>query len=201
LNDKNYLVLKDPLSTPPYQPSDSEEEDISTVKITTSKPSSSSSEHNFLEDGEETPINHHTVKTGFTHLNKSPRNYHTSQIMSNNDYEEDEHVDDNTHYPDEPIQLGLSGHPLGPTEKESNIFMSNQKKIRLDSAFPLNHDLIKRFVSQVRNEDFKSPIEKLIDNACWRQILRTAKGRCQDVNSVTQTARRLELLTLERYIF
>jgi hypothetical protein len=125
--------------------------------------------------------------------------------MSNNDdHEEGEYVEDNENlpYPDEPnIQLGLNGQPLESTEKESSIFMSNQKKIRIDSAYPINTELIKRFVSQIRNEDFKTSIEKLIDDASWRQILRIAKGRCQDRNSVTQSARLLELTSLENYIF
>jgi hypothetical protein len=202
VKNKSYLVYNDPPQTPPYQPSDSEEEDASTVKISRSKSSSSSFINYSTEDGSETPLNFHKERTGATHLNTSPRNSHTSQIMSNDDHEEGEYVEDNTHPPDEPeIQFGLSGQPLESSEKESNIFMSNQKKIRIDSAYPITHELIKKFVSQVRNEDFKSPIEKLIDHASWRQILRTAKGRCQDINSATHSARLLELLSLERFMF
>jgi hypothetical protein len=100
-----------------------------------------------------------------------------------------------------PIQLGFNGKPLTSTEVESSIFMSKNKKIRLDSASPIDHSLIKRFTSQVKNEDFKSPIEKLIDPVCWRQILRIAKGRNQDVNSIPQQARLQQILLLETYVF
>jgi hypothetical protein len=92
LLDDTYLVLQDPPSTPLYQPSDSEEEDIPTVKIP--KSSKSSLLLSPLEDGEETPINHHLVKTGVTLLNKSPHIPYNTQIMSNLDYEE-ENVEDN----------------------------------------------------------------------------------------------------------
>jgi hypothetical protein len=215
------LYPKEAPATPLYQSdpykSDSDNGDLSTVKISKSTHSSSNP---FSITEEEDHINHHLIRSGVTTLRtKSPNNNtgfpsvvvdytalnsssHASDNMSN-DQQNDHDYQDNEMEEGEttPIQHGFNGKQLSSTEGESSVFMSTTKKIRLDSASPIDHSLIKKFIFQVKNEDFKSPIEKLIDGVCWRQILRLAKGRNQDVNSITQHARLQQILLLETYVF
>jgi hypothetical protein len=73
--------------------------------------------------------------------------------------------------------------------------MSSRPKIR-----PLDQ-LVKRFVSQIRNDDFSQEIKRLIDPISWKQIIRICKGRCQDVNSIPQRDRLEQILRLEAYVF
>jgi hypothetical protein len=80
------------------------------------------------------------------------------------------------------------------------VFVSNSVKIRLDGNNPLNHDLVKRFVTQVKNNDFKTPIEDLIDSLSWMQILIIAKGMNQNTNSISEISRLKELDYLDSYV-
>jgi hypothetical protein len=98
-------------------------------------------------------------------------------------------------------QIGLNGKPITSSPSGSNIYMSSRPKIRLDMSIPIDHQLIKRFVSQIRNEDFSIEIEKLIDLISWKQILRICKGRNRDINSISQTLRLEQILQLETYLF
>jgi hypothetical protein len=198
-------------STPLYQPeSDSESEgdnnDQSTVKISKSKSFNySSSYYPTSQQEEEGYINHHVIKSGVTIFRKQNNTPSTEP----DNMSQDQSPADDQNCPDyefeegevNPIQLGFNGKPLVSTEVESSIFMSTGKKFRLDGASPIDHSLIKRFISQVKNEDFKSPIEKLIDPVSWKQILRVAKGRNQDINSIPQHARLQQILSLETYVF
>jgi hypothetical protein len=68
-------------------------------------------------------------------------------------------------------------------------------------SIPIDHQLVKRFVSQVRNEDFSIEIEKLIDPISWKQIFRICKGRNRDENSISQTLRLEQILQLQTYVF
>jgi hypothetical protein len=78
------------------------------------------------------------------------------------------------------VQLGFNGLPLEENQAEHSVFVSNTAKIRLDGSQPLNHDLVRNFVAQVKNNDFKVLIEKLINNLSWMQILIIAKGMNQN---------------------
>jgi hypothetical protein len=80
------------------------------------------------------------------------------------------------------------------------VFVSNTVKIRLDGSQLLSHDLIKKFVAQVKNNDFKVPIEKLIDSLSWMQILIIAKGMNQNSNSISEVSRLEELHDLDSYV-
>jgi hypothetical protein len=86
----------------------------------------------------------------------------------------------------EVVQLGLNGKPISSSPSGSNVFMSTRPKIRLDGSMPIDHQLVKRFVSQIRNDDFSQEIERLIDPISWKQIIRICKGRCQNVNPSTR---------------
>jgi hypothetical protein len=71
----------------------------------------------------------------------------------------------------EVIQLGLNGKPISSSSSGSNVFVSSRPKIRLDGPMPIDHQLVKRFVSQVRNDNFSQEIERLIDPFSWKQII------------------------------
>jgi hypothetical protein len=98
------------------------------------------------------------------------------------------------------VQLGFNGLPLEENQAKHSVFVSNSVKVRLDGTQPPNHDLVKKFVSQVKNNDFKVPIEKLIDGLSWLQIMIIARGMSHNSNSISEVSRLKELDDLETYV-
>jgi hypothetical protein len=175
------LYISEPSSTPPYcqSYSDSEDEvrDLPKTKIFPSASSISNSDSQVEE--EEDSINHHKIRTGVTTLHKSPKQRSSPLQHSHSQYNfnsemSDTSDHDKTHsgedqdqdYPEYESeegevsqQIGLNGKPITSCPSGSNIYMSSRPKIRLDMSIPIDHQLVKRFVSQIRNEDFTIEIE------------------------------------------
>jgi hypothetical protein len=51
--------------------------------------------------------------------------------------------------------------------------VSNVPKVRLEDSQPINHELIKKFVAQIRRGDFKGTIEELVDKLVWDKVFNT----------------------------
>lgn len=98
------------------------------------------------------------------------------------------------------VQLGFSGLPKLESHIEHSVFVSNQTKFRLDGASTLNHEGMRKFVAQVKNNNFKVDIEDLIDDLSWLQILIIAKGMNQDSNSISESSRLKDLEQLDAYV-
>jgi hypothetical protein len=66
-----------------------------------------------------------------------------------------------------PIQYGFNGKPLIKFDRGQSIFVSNQRKERLEAGTFIDYDKIIKFVQQVKREDFEENIESLIDPIVW----------------------------------
>jgi hypothetical protein len=96
-------------------------------------------------------------------------------------------------------QRGFNGQ-LTIGNVENSVYVSNTPKIRLEDNQPITHDLIKRFVAQIRRGDFKGTIESLIDKLVWEQILLIAQSKCFEHDNPEHVAQLKHLDNLAIYV-
>jgi hypothetical protein len=66
-------------------------------------------------------------------------------------------------------QRGFNGQLTGGN-LENSVYVSNTPKVRLEDSQIITHELIKKFVAQIRRGDFKGTIESLVDSLVWDKI-------------------------------
>jgi transposase InsO family protein len=194
------LLFKERPSTPNQSDSEDDIASLQTEKIQQSNKRSSESISS--EEIEEDVINRHQSRSNVTTLHKSPRDSYPSHYSPKDMSQQDDFQENNNDEDGEvTIQYGLNGKPIDYKSPSSKVFVNLKPPIRLDGSMQIDHQLVTKFVAQIKNDDSEIQIEKLVDKVSWRSILRIARGRCQDTNSVPQRNRSYQLEDLEKYLF
>jgi hypothetical protein len=137
--------------------------------------SGSNSELISPEDFEDDSFNLHTNRENVTTLHKSPKDSNPSQGYYQDTMSSlvDHNISDENYdgYDGNPpgengdiVQLGLNGKLLDYQSPNGKVFVNLKPRIRLDGSIPIDHQLIIRFVAQIKNEDHDLVIEKLVDS-------------------------------------
>jgi hypothetical protein len=69
-----------------------------------------------------------------------------------------------------PARLGLNGKPK-LTTSDTRMFLTNSKAIRLEKGTPMNHEVVKKFRSQMKRHDFEQKLEDLIDPTIMKLMI------------------------------
>jgi hypothetical protein len=70
----------------------------------------------------------------------------------------------------------------------------------LEDTQTITHDLVKRFVAQIRRGDFKGTIESLVDDLVWDKIILIAQSKCFEHDNSEHVAQLKHLDDLATYV-